>query len=331
MLQPTIQDLTNQVRLESGLRSNQVLSDADIQSFLAEAYADLRDRLIVRFAYWFKHETTFTLQSSSPGNVFDLTTVPDFQMAQGLDFLVSDQVAYTVPMLASFQERNAFNGTWPFLGSTWGYNGVLGRKYWVDGNDLVVFPAQNAAGTYKLIYTPIQQLSPTVTVPITIGASDTASDVGGHVQYEFFSVTSLPDWVGGTVTVNFSAPNTLYNGTSNILSVNGSQIVTDKIWPGPGFSNPASGTASVVYQPIGTISTIPAQLLPWTQYLVLYAAIAVRNSRNQDTSALLARFGDIKQRVIDLTKQRSEGVRQAPISRNRYGLGSGAGGPGFGF
>src|SRR5689334_9167756 len=123
MIEATIPSLVSQVRLESGLRSNQVLSDADIESFLAEAYADLRDRLIVRFAYWFRQEQQITLSSNSPGNIFDLSLIPDFQMAQGLDLLLSNGVFYTVPMLASYQERNAFNGTWPFLGQTWGYNG----------------------------------------------------------------------------------------------------------------------------------------------------------------------------------------------------------------
>jgi hypothetical protein len=327
----TVQTLEAQVRIESGLRNNQVLSSADIYSFINEGYSDLRDRVIARFAYWFRQEVPFTLTSSSPGNIFDLTTIPDFQMAQGLDFFTSAGVFYSVPMLCSYQERNAFNGSWPFLGQTWGYNGILGRKYWIDGDNLEVLPAQNAAGNYRLVYTPIQTMQPKTSLPFTMGTSSLAANVGGKVFLTFDNgFTVDPQWIGGKITVAFTnGGGTAYNGTYNILPASsGSNVFTDTAWPGGSFTGPSSGTMTVVFQASGTTDTLPPKLIPWSQYVVLYAAIAVRNSRNQDPSALLGRFADIKQRVIDLTKQRSEGIRQAPIANARYGNVSG-GGSGF--
>jgi hypothetical protein len=326
----SIPTLIADVRRESGLRNNQVLSDDDLTSFLSEAYLDLRDRLIIRFAYWFRKEVSFTLAGGSTGYIFDLATVPDFQMAQGLDLLQNDGSFYPITMLASYMERCQLLGALPGIGAAWTFNGFLGRKYWIDGDNLELLPLQNSQGTYRLVYTPIEQLKAVTVVPITVSSVDVAGDAGGFTQYEFFNVTSQPDWVGGTITVAFASPNTLYNGTSTITAVNGSQVTTSKNWPGGSFTNPASGTATVTFQASGTRSTLPDKLTPWAQYLVLYASIAVRNSRNQSPDALSVRFADIKQRVIDLTKQRSEGVRQAPITRARYGtFGMGSGGTGW--
>jgi hypothetical protein len=314
----TIQSLAAQVRLESGLRNNQVLSDTDLYSFINEAFLDLRDRLIVRFAYWFRQEQTFTLTSDVPGNIFDLTTLPDFQMVQGLDLVSSPGIYTTVTMLNSYQERNSMTSTWPFMGQSYGYAGVLGRKYWVDGDNLEVLPAQNAGGTYRLVYTPIQVMQPPITA--TTATTDVALNVAGKLAFNLANAPYADGYLGGTLTVTWATPNSAWNGTFTIgPSSVGGAIVTTADYVLNAFTPPPVGPISI--QPGGTTDTLPAKLVPWSQYIVLYAAIAAKNSRNQDPSALLARFADIKQRVIDLTKQRSEGVRQAPISRARYGGG----------
>lgn len=312
----TIQELAAQVRLESGLRNNQVLSDTDLYSFINEGYLDIRDRLIIRFAYWFRAEASFSLTSGSPGNVFDLTTLPDFQMAQGLDLTSGSPGTFLpVTMLSSYQERASYTGTFPF--GQGGYDGNLGRKYWIDGDNLEVLPAQNASGTYRLVYTPIQTMQAPVTA--NANAADVPLNVGGKLAYSLVGLPYQASYLGGTVTIAWASPNQFWNGTFTIgQSSVGGAIVTTTDYGAGSFTPAPTGTASV--QPGATTATLPAKLIPWSQYIVLYAAIAVRNSRNQDPSALLARFGDIKQRVIDLTKQRSEGIRQAPISRNRYGI-----------
>ena len=325
-------DLATQVRLESGLRNNQSITDQQIMTFLGEAYSDLRDRMIVRFAYWFREEVEFTLAGGTDGYIFDLSTLPDFQMAQGLDLTVSPGVFASIPMLGSYAERNAMNGTWPYVGMGCGYNGTLGRKYWIDGDNLEVLPAQNAGGDYRLVYTPIQQLANTLlSSNFTLASGDNFSDRGGYLGFVISAVTTDSTMLGGTITVNFTGSDAAINGTYAIspsTPLGGSLIITTTPTP-PGivWSGPASGAGSIGINGPGSVYLLPVKLNPWSQYLVLYAAIAVRNLREQDTTALLVRFADIKQRVIDLTKQRSEGIRQAPITNNRYGR-SGMSGPG---
>lgn len=338
MVQVTAQQLIDQVRLESALFNNQVVTDSQILSLLTEAYHDMRDRLLVRFAYWFRAEAPFMLTGGSD-YTFDLTTVPDFQVAQGLDLQTSPQIWFTVPMLASYAERNQYNATWPFPGMDAGYTGFLGRKYWIDGDRLEVLSPQNAAGTYRLVYTPIaESIQTPVTVAWNLAAAANATNNAGTIQYNFGSSPgNHPAFVnamlGGTITVTFGAPNTAWNCTSAVITgpplpATGNSIQTGVTWPGGSFTSPASGTASITYQPAGTINLLPAKLTPWSQYLVLYAAIAVKNSRDQDPTALMERYQDIRQRLIDLTKQRSEGVRQAPITRPRFGR-YGSGGYGW--
>lgn len=329
MAAPSLDQLVTQVRLESGLRNNQVISDDEIRSFVAEAYSDLRDRLIVRFASWFRKEVTFTLTGGADSYIYDLAQLPDFQMVQGLDLVVSPGQYATVPMLASYSERNAFNGTWPFAG-TYGYNGACGRRYFVDGDQLQILPAQNAAGTYRLVYTPIETMAaPLPLLSVPIDAADGAFNNLGYLAFETANITVDDSMLGGSFTVNYDAPNDIFNGIyaiSTSTEIGSHHIYTttpynlNQTWTGP-----ASGTFSVGTAAPGTVFLLPDKLVPWQMYLVLFAAIQVKNVREQDSSAMAARYLEIKQRVIDLTKQRSEGIRQAPINHNRTGWGGGNG------
>lgn len=329
MAAPSLDQLVTQVRLESGLRNNNVITDDQIRTFVGEAYSDLRDRLIVRFASWFRKEVTFTLNGGPDSYIYDLTQLPDFQMVQGLDLLVSPGVYATVPMLASYSERNAFNGTWPFAG-TYGYNGSLGRRYFVDGDQLQLLPAQNAAGTYRLVYTPIETMAaPLPLQTVAIQPSDAVFVHNGYYGFDAGNLTVDSSMLGGSFTVDYDAPNDIFNGIYAIATdteIGSHHVYTTtpfditKSWTGP-----ASGTFTIGTAAPGTVFVLPDKLVPWQMYLVLFAAIQVRNVREQDSSALAARYLEIKQRVIDLTKQRSEGVRQAPINVNRTGLFGGNG------
>jgi hypothetical protein len=316
----SIDTLTAQVRLESGLRNNLVLSDAQIQTFLGEAYSDLRDRLIVRFASWFRAEANFSLDGGSSGYVYDLTQLPDFQMAQGLDLEVSPGVWATVPLLGSYAERNAFYGMAPFQGTGYSYNGQCGRAYWIDGDRLEVLPPQNAAGNYRLVYTPIETMQAPVTTVVQLQPSDDFINLGGLGHVDLAGLTFDPSYLTGTVTLAYNAPNAFVNGSYGVSTTpTGAHYVNlDRALPAGSWSGPSAGSVTLAYQPAGTVASLPDKLTPWSQYLVLYASIAVRNSRNQDVTALEGRYADIKQRVIDLTKQRTEGVKQAPITNNRY-------------
>jgi hypothetical protein len=305
------------------------MTDAQIQTFLGEAYSDLRDRLIARFASWFRKEATFTLAGGND-YIFDLSTLPDFQMAQGLDLVLGNNQFGTVPSLPSYAERNAFCGNWPLMTGTYGYQGGFGRRYWIDGDQLQVLPAQNANGTYRLVYTPIETMQAPVTTVVQLQPSDDFINLGGLGRVDLAGLSFDPSYLTGTITLAYAAPNDFVNGTYGISATptGAAYVNLDRALPGGSWTGPSSGSVTLAYQPTGTVASLPDKLTPWSQYIVLYAAIAVRNSRNQPIEGLMARFGDIKQRVIDLTKQRTEGVRQAPITTNRYG---GWGRNGYGF
>jgi hypothetical protein len=317
-------------RVDSGLRNNRLFSDDQIAEKLTDAYADLRDKMIVRFAYWFKKTYQFSLTGGLSGNVLTLSdNIPDLEMVQGLNLLDSQGNPQTVDMLSSFAERNQWNSNYPFMMGN-GFNGYVGRRYFIDGDDLEILPAANSSGNYELIYTPQPQR---LALPITIDVPDlddssTIVEVGGSglLSYVLPDMRPLNDgMIGGTLIIDFDAPNAFASAPSpgvEITNVQGGPtgvLTTDLPFPGTSFTNPCAGSASLVYQPTGTIGELPEALTPWAKYLQLHASIAIRTSRRQPTAALDRQLQVFEKRIIAITKQRSQGVTQAPITRTNYG------------
>ncbi len=323
----SVETLVESTRLRSGLRNNQLFSDDQIGGLLNSGYASLRDKLIVgNFAHWFKATYDFSLTSTDGGNVLDLSLVPRLEMVQGLDLRQGDQWV-TVPMLQSFANRNAGNGLWP-LGVSYSFNGQMGRNYEVDGNDLTVRPFTNAVGDYRLIYTPMQEnLALPVTRAIEIDAADHAQNDGGFIQFVLTNGAFSDADEGGELTVTWDSPNEAWNADAAIITAvapgNDTTVTTDIVWPGGSFTNPAAGTASITSQPVDTVPALPQSLTPWSEYIVLYASILIRTSRQQQIQELEVQLGQITARIVALTKQRSEGVRQAPITRGWGNIGGG--------
>ncbi len=322
----SVASMIAQARVDSGLRNNRLFSDTQIAGFLTDALSDLRDKMIVRFAYWFKAEYPFTLAGGAGGNILDLSEVPDLEMIQGLNLIDATGNPFTVDMLGSFAERNQYAANWPF--ATGGsFYGAVGRKYWPDGNDLEVLPASNAGGDYVLIYTPqAQTLSPPVTRTFDAEGSDQPGTAGP---------LNAPSWllsgdfetsdVGGTITPNLDAPNDAWNvefDISEVFSANAAACTPDPTAIGS-FTLPADGTFSITSQPAGTIGELPDALTPWSYYLVLLASIRIRTGRRQPLGDLSRQLERFERRIVALTKQRSEGVRQAPVTRTNYGAGRG--------
>lgn len=308
----TTQYLIDQVRLKSGLRNNQLWSDAEIAESLSDAYAELRSILIVRFAYWFKRVQTFTLTAGN--NVYDLTAIPDFQMAQGVNLVLSEDNKVTVDLLPSFEDRNNYNtNAWLLgVGPTW--TGVLGLVYFIDGSDLMLLPKQNAAGNYELIYTPMfTQLAVPITYAIAGTPSDFVQDNGGFIQFTFDNGAFTSEMVGGSITVDWDSPNDLWNGTYEISAVlSDTNVVVTTAWPGASFTPPPVGGASVTYQPENTIASLPAPLAQFRNFLILYSSIEVRNSRGQGIGEFELQLEKLRESAVALSKQRTQGVSQAP-------------------
>lgn len=331
MAATSVVDLVAQTRITSSLRNNVLFSDSQIAQLLTDAFADLRDRLIAKFSYWFRSSFSFTLAGGSTGNTISLSAnVPDFEMAQGLNLLDSQLNKFTVDMLASFAQRNQYNGIWPF-GGGWSYNGFLGRAYFIDGDILEVLPAANSAGNYELIYTPqMLPLSPPTTVNYTVLPADVAQNQSGQLAYSLTGYTTTGAEVGGTITVTFAAPNTAYNSVSASIdstpgAPGGHLLITGIPWPGGSFTSPPTGTAVITFQPAGTIAALPVALTQWARYLVLYASRTIRTARRQPAADLEQQLEQITARISAISKQRSEGVRQAPVTRTNYGGGNNGG------
>lgn len=157
--------LVADTRVMSGLRNNPFLSDMQIVSLLNDAYNELRDRFVAALEHWFKNTVTFTLSGNTEGqNTFDLTTIPDYQMDQGLNWYPNGTTSppVTIPALGSFAERNSRSG-WLAIGQ------AQVREYYTDGDTLYVVPATASAGTYTLFYTcqatPLALSGPEVDLP----------------------------------------------------------------------------------------------------------------------------------------------------------------------
>lgn len=329
----SVETLIADTRLESGLRNNRVFSDDQIAGFLTNGFWALRDLMIAKFAYWFRAEYNFSLAGGVTGNVLELSEVPDLEMIQGLFLVGSAGNLQRVDMLSSISEIGYLSSTYPFA-DNYSFNGYVGRKYFPDGDKLFVYPAANASGNYRLIYTPQAQrlaLPATRTFDVNSADNDPPSGSTDYGRWTFANGDFTSQDVGGTLTPTFATPNEDFNLDYTIVSVVNSTTIN--VTPDPSligsFTGPAAGTVSVEYQPSGTIGSLPVVLTPWQRYLVLYASIIIRQSRRQPMGDIELQFQQIEKRITALTKQRSEGVRQAPITRGWNGGFNGSGGFGY--
>lgn len=342
----SVADLVSQVRLDSGLRNNQLWSDSQICGALTDGYHDLRDRLIIKFWQWFRKTFDFTLAGGNDGDRLNLVdNVPDLEMIKGLDFVDSSGNHFTVDMLDSFANRNVYNTVWPFGGS-WGYNGQLGRRYYPDGDFLILTPPSNSQGNYQLIYTPqAETLALPVTKDFTLDTGDIPavpptgglSGTGSWALLNADADATVPTDGGFDLTLTFTTTNLGFSGTYHVVSVGlpspfgsfgRSTFGVSNLASTSGFTSPPTGSGTYTYQPVGTIGSLPVQLTPWKKYITLFASRVIRASRRQPADDLDMQFNQISARVSAVTKQRSEGIKQAPITRGMFGGGWGRGGVG---
>lgn len=329
-MEVSVESLIAKLRIKSGLRSNQLLSDDQLAEILSDAYAELRDKLIARFSYWFKRTLPFTLPTVTGSNKISLSELADdFEMAQGVNLVQGDN-RVTVDLLPSFEARNAYSTNAWLLGVGPSWTGVSGLAYFIDGDELEILPRQNATGTFELVYSPMySRLALPVTYEVAGTPSDFAQDQGGLLGFIFDDAEFTDEMEGGTITVDFDTPNDFLNGTYTIAEVLSPTLLTVTLaWPGTPFTPPAAGSsATVVYQPADTIAALPTALASFQNYLVIAASIEVRNSRDQSVTALTDELARIERRIIGVAKQRTQGVSQAP--RMRYGGGYGGWGRGY--
>ena len=309
-----VSDMTAQVRVQSGLRKNQLFNDHQIEALLTDAYADFRDKVDARNAFWFKQTYPFTLTGGDGGNVLDLTLIPDLKEVQYVN-RINGTVKTTVTALGSIAERN--NWTNPAFG-------VAGRRYFVDGDTLEILSPQLAAGSYELVYTPqYEQLAAPQVRTFAVNPADIVSFDDDGFILENANFDEDRD-TGADLLINWDSPNEGYNGHWTITGIHPGS--TTWCFVGTvshiGFTNPVTGADYIeTYQPVGTRADLPFSMRPWAQYLVTHACIAIRTSRKQDTTELERKLAQLTARVVTATKTRTQGVQQAPITRRRRGYG----------
>lgn len=303
------QTLSDDTRVISGLRNNPLFSDTQIVELLNDALGAARDTFVVALEHWFRSTAPFTLAGNTSGsNTFDLTTIPDFQMDQGVNW--NPQVGsppIPVPRLGSFAERGSVGGV--------GWLSGQHREYFTNGDLLFIDPFQNSAGSYTLIYTPQGvPLGLPVTISLPNAGSGNMATVAGAFLINLGTPANifLPTDVGSTVTVTGTVSN---NGTHVIATVEGPNAV---VWAGiVNEAFPDIATATLVRQPAGTRIDLPAVLTPLALYLKVHASIAIQTSRHQPTTELQTKLAVETARVLSLAKHRTEGPKQAPIRRRR--------------
>lgn len=64
-----------------------------------------------------------------------------------------------------------------------------------------------------------------------------------------------------------------------------------------------------------SIYEVPTILLPWKLYIVVHASITIRAARQQDTSELETKLGQLKARIAKMSANRTEQVSSAPFTR----------------
>lgn len=322
----SLASLVSETRLLSGLRSNQLYSDAEIATMLADCWKDLYDKFVQANQHYRIKTFTFTLVGGQGLNSVDLPD--DFQLGNGLELNPAQPRPYTVNYLSSWLNRNNLGAS--VLGNS--FLTPDGRSYCFNDNQLIVYPSDRSAGDYKLYYTPkADTLKAKQTISFTLGNSDIPEvpppgGLTGNGAWLLPSASTpddLPD-SGFDLVLTFNAPNTSFSGTypvTDVGRVSGGfgqpTFACDNLTSTSGFTSPPTGTGTFTYQPLGTTDTLPGMADPWALYLKLCASIAIREARQQDVADLQRRYQEQAARVASALQNRQEEATQPPLTRDR--------------
>ncbi len=330
----TLSSLVTETRLLSGLRDNQLYTDAELATMLSDLWQELFDRFVAANQHYRIKTFDFTLAGGVDGNSVDLPS--DFQLGNGLEMDPTQPRPRSVPYLSNWLQRNNLGASVLNIG---GGNACTDRQYCLVNSQLTVFPAERSNGDYRLHYTPMCEtfLAPVTRSFAIVGANDTPivpapgsfpAATGAWVVTNAGFTDDMP--VDGSVDLEltFTAPpgNISFSGAYPIVGISGPDLDLNSTYDEAGvtglvstagFSGPAVGTGTYTYQPIGTISELPDYVDPWAIYLKLGTSIAIREAREQDCTDLERRFAAQRLRVDSLLTNRQEEPTQPPLTGGR--------------
>jgi len=323
-----LDDLIARARLESGLRANAYYDNDQIVRYLDAGGAELADIFTAANQHYVIKEFDFTTTGGSAAAIVSLPS--DFQQGHSLEIYpqtyngvsTPNQQTRTIRYLPNWLNRNAYAGNaFPLVIAGGGF---VDPVYTFLDAKLRFYPPQlTPAAPFKLYYTP-QWTTLAAKRTFTVDPSD--NPAGPDWSFANGAFTSAD--IGATVTPAFAAPNTAFNIAYTITNVLSPTFIAVTPTPAGGFTGPASGTATVATA--GTTDTIPAVMAPWSEYLVVYAAIAINTDRERGTGELERKLNALKARITSIIAVRQEEPQQPPLSRGGAGWGDGWGGGGWG-
>jgi hypothetical protein len=327
----TLASLISEIRDLSGLRANQLYTDAQIAQMATDVWLELFDRFVFANQHYRIKTFEFTLAGGVGGNT--VTLPEDFQLGNGLELDPTHPRPKSVDYLESWLNRNNLGAS--VLSGTVGALTAFDRRYCFTDNQLQVYPPDRSQGDYKLYYTPQEKhLQAPVTVSFAIDSSDNpavppAGSLAGSGSWALANAfdgvdTDLIDPDGGfDLVLDFGAPNASFSGTYPVVGVGfvppfglptfGVSNLTSTV----GFTGPATGTGTYTFQPLGTMSELPAYAAPWALYIKLGTSIAIREARQQDIADLERRWLRQQARVDEALENRQEEPTQPPLTGGR--------------
>lgn len=347
----TVQDITADIRVMSGLRNNQLFSDIQIQSLVQDAGNELYDIIEGSFEHYAISTLDFTIASGASS--VDLPE--DFKRDNSLTRNPTSSSPETVDVLGSWLERNN-QGNTSLTGD---------RKYFITGSELEIFPSSSAPGDYRLFYTPFFTFTgfdPTVDTDFTVdvyapenlslvtfgapgpGRSFTVSpNPGSQLTLNGVPLIGAPTPAAGATTILIANQSTQsqnglfrcaesdpggtvfyrlegYDQTSE-LAVGTTVLVTGGTVGAGAYTQTSTqlniDVGPLIWDAIPALA-VPVNMTPWVLYLKVHASIAIRTSRQQDSADLQAKLQQLKGRIEKSVKNRTEAPKQAPITRHRW-------------
>lgn len=163
----TLANLRTEVRRRADMENTTFVTDAEVNSYINQSADELWDLLTSADENYGLTSATIAISS---GNTLNLPN--DFYKLKGVDDITDSANPISLRRF-NFTERNDFTNLRPTGGSVvQSYARVM---YIISGNQLLFEPPENAIGTYKIWYIPVQ--------PSLTGDSDTLDGISGWTEY----------------------------------------------------------------------------------------------------------------------------------------------------
>lgn len=347
-----VQTLIDQIRLLSNLKNNQFYSDDDIGGFVNDAAMELDDIFTDAAEHYSSSSYDFTLA----GAASTVLLPTDFMKEQ---ILLRDPTASSptqVPMLANLAERGRIGdgNMTPGLGRCFYVGGDLLEilpassaagdyrllytpqlgNVWASPPDFTVRLAGALAGTISSALSggakgPGATLTGSANGALSMDGSAVAfgdrvlvlnTGLGSAVVLGIYTV-SQPGAGGNPFILaratDWDESRELHVGSSILATAGAANIgVTFRLTAFQGAVDVAPQTfATTVVAP----PTLPVRLVPWQLFIKAHVCVTIVQGRKQPSGEFVQKLESQRARARAMSKNRSEGVTQAPITRGGRG------------